>query len=188
MPWARAIHETKSGRFNALLAPAKEEAPGLVYPLEHLAHQHMCFFVRNNDPWRYQEPSSLQGRRVIYAYSSFPKSLEGTQQLATFYPIPYYDKFVTRATKMLMNNRFNTLLFTYYSTLDYLQRNKLEQKIMVSGCVQRQAVYLAFTPQPSQSESIGQLIELVDQRVSELRKDKTLDRLLSEYGLEPFKP
>ncbi len=186
MPWARAIHETHTGKFLALLAPAKEEAPGLIYPNQSLGYQHMCMFTRSDDPWKYTGIQSLNGRRVVYAYGAYPASLEGAQEFTAFYPMPYNKTFVVRGVKMVMNRRTDTLLFTVYSTLDYLNREGLEKQMKNAGCVQQQAVYLAFSPHESHSNIVAELSSLLDMKVRELEKVNTFHELLKSYGLNPL--
>ena len=185
MPWGRAIHETQMGSFQALLAPAKEEAPGLIYPKHPLGYQHMCLFTHSDDPWRYNGLNSLKGRRIVYVYDGYPASLEGAQDLAVFYPMPYNEAFISRGVKMVLNQRTDTLLFTRYSTQQYLNLNGLADKMQVAGCVQRQAVYLAFTPSDSARETREALISLLDGKIETLQKENTFESLLRDYGLTP---
>lgn len=185
MPWARAIYETKMGRFQALLAPAKEEAPELIYPSHPLGYQHMCLFTRSDDSWQYNGIDSLKGRRIVYGYDAYPASLEGAQKLAVFYPMPYSAAFIPRGVKMVLNKRTDTLLFTRYSTQHYLNSNGLADKMRVAGCVQRQAVYLAFTPHDSARETREALIILLDEKIAKLEKENTFESLLRDYGLTP---
>jgi len=185
MPWARAIQETQAGRYQALLAPAKEEAPGLVFPSRPLGYQVMCLFTRSEDPWEYEGLESLKGRRIVYGYGAYPASLEGAQKFATLYPMPYSKSFVRRGVKMVLKKRTDTLLFTVYSTQYYLNSVGLADRMRNAGCVQRQAVYLAFTPNEAAQETRQALITLLDKKIETLEKENTFENLLLDYGLKP---
>ena len=186
MPWARAIHETHAGNFLALLAPAKEEAPGLMFPDQSLGYQTMCMYTRADDLWYYDGIRSLEGRRIVYAIGAYPASLEGAQDSAAFYPTSYNETFVERGLKMVLNKRTDTLLFTFYTTQDYINREGLKDEVKLAGCVQQQALYLAFTPLQEEKEKVQRLIEFFNQKVKELEKKNTFETLLKRYGLTPL--
>jgi len=187
MPWARAIHETHSGNFLALLAPAKEEAPGLVFPNLSLGYQTMCMFTREDDPWQYNGIPSLKGRRIVHVIGAFPASLEQARGSAIFYPISYdSETFVDRSLKMVLNKRTDTLLSPYYSTQDYINRKGLNDHIKTAGCAQQQALYLAFTPLDKEKKKVEKLTVLFDQKIAELEKIQTFEKLLKRYGLTPI--
>jgi len=44
-PWTRAIQLVSNGHYDALLAPAKKEAPNLIFPDIAVGYQQMCFFT-----------------------------------------------------------------------------------------------------------------------------------------------
>jgi|GEM_PF-512330 len=187
MPWARAIHETQSGNFFALLAPAKEEAPGLVFPNLSLGYQTMCMFTREDDPWQYNSVLSLEGRRIVHVIGAFPASLEQARGSAIFYPISYdSETFVDRSLKMVLNKHTDTLLAPYYSTQDYINHKGLNDHIKTAGCAQQQALYLAFTPLDKEKIKVRKLTVLLDQKIAELEKTQTFERLLKRYGLTPI--
>ena len=185
MPWARAIQETQAGRYQALLAPAKEEAPGLIFPARPLGYQVMCLFTRSEDSWQYDGLESLKGRRIVYGYGAYPASLDGAQKFAALYPMPYSKSFVRRGVKMVLKKRTDTLLFTVYSTQYYLNSVGLADRMKNAGCVQRQAVYLAFTPSDAAQETRQALITLLDEKIETLEKQNTFETLLFDYGLKP---
>ncbi|RHW74735.1 hypothetical protein [Colwellia sp. RSH04] len=61
LPWSRAIKLVNKGDYQMLLAPTKEEAPDLKYPLYPIGIQQMCFFTLTDSNWSYINTDSLKG-------------------------------------------------------------------------------------------------------------------------------
>lgn len=64
LPWSRAIRALRQGDYDALLSPAKDEAPDLIFPKNAIGTQQMCFFTLKGNPWNYQDEDSLAGLNI----------------------------------------------------------------------------------------------------------------------------
>ena len=82
-PWARAIKYVSEGQYDALLAPAKKEAPDLVYPNFSVGSQRMCFFTSASNPWRYSGEESLVNMQFGIAFDT---SIEELNQYIAKHP------------------------------------------------------------------------------------------------------
>jgi hypothetical protein len=61
----RAINYVSEGRYDALLAPAKKEAPHLRFSNFSVGYQQVCFFTDAKSTWNYQGEQSLTGAQNI---------------------------------------------------------------------------------------------------------------------------
>lgn len=62
MPWARAIQDTRKGKYNAIIGAGKEDAPDFVYPDIEQAQMVNVFYVKAGVPWTYQGVASFAGK------------------------------------------------------------------------------------------------------------------------------
>ncbi len=82
-PWSRAIFLAETGKLDALLSPAKAEAPALLYPGEEVGIQRMCFFTRADSDWQYQGVHSLADKQIGIATDT---SIEELNEFVANYP------------------------------------------------------------------------------------------------------
>lgn len=182
-PWSRAIRNVKLGTSVALSAPAKQEAPNLIYPNIPIGIQRMCFFVNRQSNWQYSGIESLSG--IIIGAAS-DTSIEELNQYAKNHPKnfqyqPYHDRFISQNVKKLNKNRIDTFIFTRNSTLYELKYLGLLDEIKIAGCVSSAPVYIAFTPATHLTELSLTLVKEFDSRMLELIAEGTVDAILSKY-------
>ncbi len=184
-PWSRAIVMTEAGAVDALLSPAKNEAPNLVFPETDIGIQRFCMFTLKEDLWKYVEPNSLSGRNIIYPQDALPEEIDSIVRKANFfYKRPYDSTFLPKSTELLLHKRYDTILMTYYAVLDYLNKNNLSNRIKVSGCVESQKIYLAFSPNQKKQKRIKQLIEIFEKENIQLKESNYFQKLLKRYQLD----
>lgn len=183
-PWSRAIKMTNEGKVDALLSPAKNEAPHLLYPQQEIGLQQFCFFSRTEDPWDYQNLDSMNGRTIIYATDALPQIIKDADHKAIMVGYPYNDAYMPRATDILLKGRIDSFMMTSHSVLHFLSQNDLKSRIRLSGCVHQQKLYLAFSPAKNLSDKIQPLINLFDENISRLKADAYFDKLLQKYDMK----
>jgi len=185
-PWSRAILLTKAGEVDALLSPAKNEAPSLIFPETAIGTQRFCMFTLKEDLWSYAHPRSVSGRSVIYPKDALPQEVFNiVHKVVPSYGMPYVSDaaFLSKSFELLLMKRYDTILMTYYSTLDYINKNKLSDRIKISGCVSSQKIYIAFSPDPGKQEKIQKLIEIFEKEIVQLKKRDYFQKLLKKYQL-----
>lgn len=183
-PWSRAVKYTQSGETLALLGPAKEEAPDLIFPQSEIGQQNFCFFTQRGDPWLYTEPNSIMGRVISVPQDTFPSELNKFRHKAQFLIKPYNKDYVAVVLGMLALKRINTILLTYNSMMDHLNNNpKLVSQIKFANCASKQNLYLAFTPIIEKREKVKEVIAVFEREIALLRKQHFLERLLMKYQL-----
>lgn len=69
--WARAIEETRAGKFNGIVGAAKGDAPDFIFPTEALGVSVNAFVTGKDNSWTFTGIESLNGKTlgVIRNYS-----------------------------------------------------------------------------------------------------------------------
>jgi len=183
-PWSRSIKLVETGRKHALLSPAKNEAPNLVYPRNEVGIQRMCFFTLKNSDWLYKGVESLKGLRIGIATDASPQEL--TEYIKNnqhqFQYMPYHENYVEQSFNKLKKNRVDTFLFTYNSTIYKMKNIGVFPDYKMAGCVSSAKVYLAFSPQPNLN--IKPMIDYFDERMDKIKASGALNNIMARYGLE----
>lgn len=183
-PWSRAIRLAQQGKVDALLSPAKAEAPSLRYPTHEIGLQRMCFFTLKQSSWHYNGPNSLKGMQIGIATDT---SIEELNQYVLrnpdqFQARPYQQSYVSQSANKLDKRRIDTFLFTHNTTVYELKKHKRWHQYRLAGCVTSAPIYMAFTAKASGAR-ISTLINLFDQRMDTLHKQGTVTRIMQTYGL-----
>lgn len=188
-PWSRALTMVRQGRVDAVLSPAKAEAPDLKYPETEVGIQRMCFFTLSTNPWQYNGLKSLAGLQFGVATDT---SLEELNEYAAQHPIqfqrqPYHERYILQQAQKLRRGRIDAFLFTYNSTRYELQQNGQWQDFKSVGCVSNAKVYMAFTPKREMQSKTEHMIKQFDQRMKTLEQTDTPAEIMRRYGLEYWK-
>ncbi|MFC3094960.1 ABC transporter substrate-binding protein [Alteromonas sediminis] len=168
-----------------LSAPAKQEAPTLIYPSIPIGIQRMCFFVNRTSSWEYTGIDSLEGVVIGIAHDT---SIEELNQYAKQFPNnfqyqPYHERFISQNVKKLQKNRIDTFISTRNSTLYTLKKLDAIEDVKIAGCVSSAPVYIAFTPSKLMGSLISELVNHFDQGMSRLIKQGYVDTILQKYDV-----
>lgn len=185
-PWSRAIKVVREGLFHALLSPAKEEAPDLIYPHLPVGQQQMCFFVNSNSSWTYNGIGSLRGLSIGMAQDS---SIEELNQYRNSHPEqfqlqPYLKRFVKQNVLKMQKGRIDTFLFTKNTTFYDLAALDLTDSVKLAGCVSSANIYIAFSAFQKHEELVSTLSAIFDERMKELTSGDAFKSILNPYGIE----
>lgn len=184
-PWSRAIKAVRQGSYDALLSPAKKEAPDLIFPNNEVGMQQMCFFVLKDSQWNYQGENSLKTVDIGIARDTSIEELNlfMRNNLQRFQFQTYLDRFVEQSAKKLMKGRFDTFIFTKQTTNYELRQLNLHTKIREAGCVSKANIYMAFTPKVEKRKFINRLIQEFDSQMQTLKSNGELDKILEKYQI-----
>ncbi len=183
-PWSRAIVYALDGTSDALLAPTKNEAPGMVFPRLELSLQTLCFFTLSDNPWVYKGVKSLSNKHIIYPQDALPETLVKKNIHVTFTPKAYTKDFNRQVSSMLKSRRIEIVLAAEYAMSSHLKLNQLSNLITSAGCLPPEKIYLAFTPNPSNKSHINHLIKIYNKRIKILIKQQLLKDLLAKYQVQ----
>ncbi len=184
-PWSRAIKNVSQGKADALLSPAKSEAPHLLYPETEVGFQQMCFFTLKDSKWQYKGIDSLKGIQVGIANDT---SIEELNDYVNAHPEqfqfqPYHERYVNQSLAKLEKGRMDTFLFTKNTTKYVLASIGKADKYRIAGCVSKAPIYMAFTPAQSDGATMLNIISLFDERLKKLYQNGYYQRLLHKYNL-----
>ena len=187
-PWTRAIKLVETGKSHALLAPAKGEAPNLVFPTQEVGLQRMCFFTKSNTDWQYTGAESLKGMKVGLAQDTTLEGLDDyiASNKSQFDFIPYSDEYLNTSIKKVKFNRIDTFVFTYNSTQYGINERQLSDEYREAGCLPSSKVYMAFTPDAGEGANVSKMITHFDKRMAELKSSGEIKKIMAKYGLNDW--
>ncbi|KGJ95002.1 substrate-binding periplasmic protein [Colwellia psychrerythraea] len=184
-PWSRAIKNVSLGKADALLSPAKSEAPNLLYPQLAVGYQQMCFFTLAESTWRYEGVSSLKGLQIGIATDTSIEELNSyvKSHLYQFQFQPYHERYLAQSFAKLEKKRMHSFLFTKNSTLFALHKQHKKNSIKVAGCVSKAPIYMAFTPINTKKDKIAEIMSVFDKKLTALKKTSYINKLMISYHL-----
>jgi ABC-type amino acid transport substrate-binding protein len=176
----------RNGDYDALLSPAKPEAPDLTYPLYPLGFQQMCFFALKKSDWLYTGPDSLANLQIgIAADTSIEElNLYIANNAMQFQFQPYVDRYVEQNANKLLKHRIDTFLFTLNTTLFELKELGMDNQFKNAGCVSKANIYLAFTSNKEKAEHVQEMIKVYNQKYPELLRNGSIEKILTKYKIE----
>jgi len=185
-PWTRAIKYVSEGRYDALLAPAKKEAPHLIFPDFPVGYQEMCFFTDVKNTWQYKNEQSLQGMQIGIANDTSIEELNGYIQKHPehFQFQPYHERFVAQNVHKLFKKRIDAFIFTKNTTLHELKKENVHNKIRNAGCVSKAEIFIAFTPITPKKTYITNVMNYFNNRMAILVKSGDIKIIHDKYGIK----
>lgn len=180
--WSRAIQNVESGRSDAILSPAKHEAPGLVYPKSNIGAQRFCFFTTPKSEWSFTSPQDVSDVRLAYPRNTLTPEIAPFVNQETSREIS--GQFLKRAFKSLYSGKADVVYFSYYSTLDLLNKTQKIHSVRLAGCIERSEIYLAFSPNPKNTERSQRLMSAFETGIASLSDNTFINSLLKKYQLD----
>ncbi len=188
-PWERALKETRRGSLDAVLAPARSEAPELIFPEEEIGMLGWCFYTRNNDPWNYTDVSSLRERTLgVLVGNNFGEEVTAYVEEHRTTPERVQEitglDFLEQNLRKLLAGRIDTML-DEPATTDYLLFSRdLGGMVRKAGCLESQKMYIAFTPENPRSQEYARIFS---EGMRRLHTDGRLEDILATYGLHDWR-
>lgn len=189
LPWARAVKEAKEGRLDALMSPAKDEAPELFFPDEEIGILGWCFYTKQESKWSYEGADSLkevmlgflQGNDFggeVQAYIEWNKDDQLLIQPDASM------NWIENNFERLSRGRITAILDEPFAIDYFIKTNDLSGRFRKAGCLESQKMYMAFSPKNPNAEKYA---EIFDSGIQDLRASGELDRILSDYGLTDWR-
>jgi len=188
--WARAIAEVREGKSDGLVDAYKSDAPDFIFPEEPVLISKMCFFVKEDDSWKFKGYDTLKGRQisVINDYSYGEKFDAYIQKNAN-----QGDRTITilsgmdltrRRIKQIAAGRIDTVLedwFVFPSKVKSRQQMKEYKQIKGFknvGCLRGEKLYIAFTPNKASSHTYA---DLLTKGIREMKASGELEKIINKY-------
>ena len=188
-PWERALEEAADGRLDAVLSPAKSEAPNLIFPDESIAELGWCFYTRSDSTWHYSGLPSLQGQTLgVLRGNNFGDAITdyieaNSKDAAMVQEVSGLD-FIDKNIRKLQGKRISVMLDEPATTDYFIMQNNLAQDIVKAGCLPSQIMYPAFSPaNPASATHAREFTE----GIRRLRESGRLKAILARYGLTDWK-
>ena len=185
-PWIKSIESVRNARATALVATTKLDAPDLIYPEKSMGSNKDCFYVRTQDKWEYNTLSDLKERKIgiaeAYAYNPllstyFSENSKQTTIASGSDPLKLnLERLDNKTIDTLVENPF---VFNYITA-----QEKIRDKYEEAGCTDDNDLYIAFSPKNPRSKEFAKMLS---DGIEELRKDGTLDKIISKYALKDWR-
>lgn len=187
MPWARAIEESRAGKYSGLIGATTEEVPDFIYPKVGLAKSSDSLYVRKENPWRYTDMNSLK-KISLGVIQDYFYSEEIDQYIKKHSKDPAHIQLASGEDPLELNikkleaGRIGAIIDDKYVIDYYLSTHGLNEKIIPAGTIGDDIdVYVAFSPALPKSSEYAQL---VTEGVSELLSNGKMNEILLKYDLK----
>ncbi|MDD4972974.1 MAG: transporter substrate-binding domain-containing protein [Bacteriovorax sp.] len=184
--WIKSIENVRNSKATGLVATTKLDAPDFIFPQKSMGTNKDCFYVRAKDLWEFNEISDLKNRQLAtsegYAYSATltayinenPKKVQIASGKNTL--IVNLKKLDEGRVDTIVENPF---VFNYM-----VKEGKSRDKYEEAGCTEENDLYIAFSPKNPRSKEFAKILT---EGIEELRKDGTLDKIISKYSLKDWR-
>lgn len=193
LPWARAIEETRQGKYDGIIGAYYSDAPDFIFPANPQGICKFSFFVKNDDPWKYDGIPSLENRALgvinDYSYSKkLDQYINDNKNDPTRVQILSGDNALDSNVKKLLAGRINTFIedtkvISYY--LSPPEYEEVREAIVKAGSLPDNddgngSIYIAFNPNHPKSKYYA---DLLSEETARMRENGELDAILSKYGI-----
>ena len=185
LPWARAIIDSRSGTYNAIVGAFVGDAPDFIFPENELAINTNAFFIRKGDPWRFTGLESLKTIRLgvirDYSYGDDMDAYVEQNQNTKWVQVASGEDALVQNMRKLSGKRIDVLVEDSAVFYHELKQTKQESALFEeAGDLGREKVYIAFSPNHPRSEEYARILS---DGVAELRASGKLQEILSKYGI-----
>ncbi len=184
--WARAIVETREGKYVGIVGSAHSDAPDFVFPKNALGRTKNCFYTKTDSKWEYKGLKSLDevslgvikdytyGEPVDDYIKQHLKNQKRVDVVAGEIPLELN-------IRKVMKGRIGTFM-EEDSVLrsHFFRKNEKMEGMKNVGCIKEDEIYVAFGPK---NPKATQYAKIVSDHVQAMRKDGSLKKLLDQYGL-----
>lgn len=189
VPWARAIEETRNGKYNGIVGAARGDAEDFVFPETPQSKSVMTFFVRKDSPWRYNGPQSLEsislGSIVDYSYGEevdayierHKSDMRRIQQVSG-------DNALDMNIRKLVKGRIGATIDSDSVIAYHLAAAYLQNELVPAGSLDAdddQNLHVAFSPKIPASK---ELAKILSDETKRMRQDGEYAEILKRYNLE----
>lgn len=183
--WARAVHDTRRGKLDALIGAGVQDAPDFIFTPTAPGVSRMCFYASRGGAWRYQGLASLQSVRLGaingYSYGAELDLYLRNHHDPSQVQVMTGDHALISNLRKLRHGRIDALVENAWVMQALLSEHYLHGEIVEVGCRQPDIpIYLAFAPGLAGSPRYAELFE---QGLQRFREDGRLDELLRRYGI-----
>ncbi len=189
--WARAVAETKVGKYNAVIGANVGDVEGFILPSEPQGIAVNYFWARKDSEFFYKEIASLKGKKIGvingYSYGAKEIDLPIARHNSSFVIVPGEDA-LPKLLKMTEAKRIEGFIENPY-VLGDLVSTSMKQfsgkfKPVSNNIVKEVGLYIAFSPTKHNSKKLAQTLS---EGMNKIRKSGKLKKILDKYGIKDWK-
>ncbi|MFI8483099.1 substrate-binding periplasmic protein [Pseudomonas sp. NPDC078700] len=185
--WARAIHDTRLGRINAVVGAGVRDAPDFIFTKTAPGVSRICFYAKPDQGWRYEGLGSLEKITVgtingysygaeLNAYFERNKSDQTRVQQASG------DRALAINIDKLRKNRVDAVIENSWVMQAYLAAEGKANELIDVGCRKIDVpIYVAFSPALKSSQAYADIFQ---QGLERLKANGELDALYRRYAVD----
>ncbi|MBF0200218.1 MAG: transporter substrate-binding domain-containing protein [Desulfamplus sp.] len=188
-PWARAIHECRTGKINGIIGAFKGDAPDFIFPENELGLISQAFFVKTASTWSYNGIKSLEGVKlgaiIDYDYGEeLTQYIEKNKDSRMVDLIGGSDPLMMNINK-LMGDRIDVIIEVPPVLWYKASEMGVKDQLRVAGRMDEpESAYIAFSPDNHSSQKYA---DILSHGIENLRRSGELKKILEKYGLEDWK-
>jgi polar amino acid transport system substrate-binding protein len=188
VPWARAIQDSREGKFTGIIGALRGDAPDFIFPEnELLMVSPNAFFVKNDSKWSYNDIASLSNVKLaaVSGYDYGEILNEYIKKEGKNVDLASGEDAGERNIKKLLMGRVDVIVeaapVLWYTAAKIGVTDQLKAAGQVSEAV---GSYIAFSPAIAKSKEYARILS---DGVDTLRKSGKLQEILQKYGLKDWK-
>ena len=184
VPWARAIRDTRTGRYSAILGAIRSEAPDFHYPDGAGFFAGTQAFVKAGSPWKYDGPRSLDdvtlGVILDYSYgATADKYIAQHRSDTKRVQLSTGEDALEKNVAKLLQDRVSVLLEDPAVMRYFLDRTNQTGAVAQAGVLENTEVFVAFGPR---EEHAAEHAKMLSDGMRRMRESGELARILARYG------
>ncbi len=186
VPWQQALNDARSGTIDGVIGANQTDEPRLIFPGTPITTISDDFFVLKGNPWRYQGPYTLNGKRLgvvtDYGYSGIVNKYINDNKGAERHMIVFASgSEAVRSNIMNLRDDKAQVIVESKMVMDYwLRKLNLTTKVDYAGGVPQDRVYVAFSPTKSTSRDLARAY---DDGMARMRRTGEVVTLYRNYGI-----
>lgn len=188
-PWTRAIEDARAGQHTAIVGAAHSDAPDFVFPSTPQGMMIDGFYTKQDSPWRYEGPESLEkisiGAITGYSYDDLLDAyIQKNKSDLRRVQLVSGDNPLEINIKKLMLGRIGALVEDVNVMSLRLKGSAEENLIHLVGQMPpspSQSLFVAFSPAKPKAKTYA---EILSKETESMRQSGELDAILSHYGLK----
>lgn len=183
VPWARAIEDSRSGKYTGIVGAYKDDAPDFVYPDKGIMVSNNDFFVKKGSTWKFNGIESLKtislGTIRDYSYGEeIDQYIAENQKDTTKIQMRAGDEALSKNIRKLIAGRIDVTIEDAAVMNYQLKQSGLSSQVVQAGTFGGDDVHVAFSPA---NPKAAQYAEAVSVGLKELEKSGELEKIMAKY-------
>jgi polar amino acid transport system substrate-binding protein len=187
VPWARAIRDTRAGRYSGIIGAIRSEAPDFLYPEDTGFHAGTQAFVKSGDAWQYAGPKSLEdatlGVILDYSYGdTADKYIAQHRSDTKRVQLSTGEDALEKNVAKLQQGRVSVVLEDPAVMRYFLDKTEQADAVAVAGVLEDTEVFIAFGPKEPHALEHARMLS---DGMRRMRESGEFARILARYGQKP---